>query len=74
MEHLDIHIDKYQPLSGSSYISLPTKLLAKKTIINMKNTKDNECFKWCVTAATYPRIKEGPRTNNKRIEEKLRKV
>jgi len=48
--YFDIHIDKYSPLKGSSYISLPEKLASKKAIVNVKNN-DNECFKWSVTAA-----------------------
>ena len=41
---------RYEPLRGSSFIPLPTKLKNKKAIVNMKN-EDNECFKWCVTRA-----------------------
>jgi hypothetical protein len=45
---LDILIDKYVPLCGSSYIPLPKFLADKTAIINVKN-KDDECFKWAVT-------------------------
>ena len=42
-----INVTAYQPLNGSSYIELPTKLMnPMKGLINMKN-KDNECFRWC---------------------------
>ena len=41
---------RYEPLRGSSFMPLPTKLKNKKAIVNMKN-EDNECFKWCVTRA-----------------------
>ena len=41
---LDLHIVKYDPLGGSSYIPLPGFLAAKKAIINLKNA-DEECFK-----------------------------
>ena len=41
---------RYEPLRGSSFIPLPSKLKNKKAIVNMKN-EDNECFKWCVTRA-----------------------
>ena len=50
---LDLHIVKYEPLGGSSYIPLPDFLAAKKTIINPKNT-DDECFKWAITGALNP--------------------
>ena len=45
VEYFDINIDPFQPLSGSSYITLPTKLASKTAIINVKNEKDHECFK-----------------------------
>ena len=42
-----INISNYDPLAGSSYIPLPSKLNnPKKGLINIKN-KDIECFKWC---------------------------
>jgi hypothetical protein len=47
---LDIHIVKYEPLRGNSYIPLPDELTKKKAIINLKN-KDDQCFKWCVARA-----------------------
>ena len=52
-----IHINPFQPFSGTSYIKLPPKLAAKKAIINVKNEEDQECFKWAVTSAVYPREK-----------------
>jgi len=33
---LDIHIDKYKPFNGRSFIPLPKKLTNKKAIINVK--------------------------------------
>ena len=47
---LEIHTVKYQPLSGSSYITLPKYLADKKVLINLKND-DQQCFKWAVTRA-----------------------
>ena len=42
-----INIIKYEPLTGSSYIQLPTELQHHKSgLINLQN-KDNECFRWC---------------------------
>ena len=46
--NLDLYISKYNPLGGSSYISLSSYLKNKKAIINMKNN-DEECFKWSIT-------------------------
>ena len=54
VESLDINIDPFEPLSGSSYIPLPKKLADKKAIINVKDPQrlnekmreDSETFKW----------------------------
>ena len=50
---LDLHTVKYVSLGGSSYISLPKFLAAKKAIINLKIEND-ECFKWAITRALNP--------------------
>jgi len=69
---LDIHIDKYKPLNGRSFIPLPKELANKKAIINVKN-KDNECFKWAITSALYPqeehsnRLTKVLRTNSEKL-------
>ena len=47
---LDLYNVKYEPLGGSSYISLPVFLAAKKAIVNLKY-EDDECFKWAITRA-----------------------
>ena len=61
VEHLDININPYNPLSASSYILLPKKLADKNAIINVKNENDNECFKWAVTSAVFPAKEHGER-------------
>ena len=61
VEHLDININPFNPLSASSYIELPEKLADKKAIINVKNENDNECFKWAVTSAVFPAEEHGER-------------
>ena len=44
-----ISISKYNPLAGSRYIKLPEELdHPRKGLINIQNTDDNECFKWCL--------------------------
>ena len=53
MLHLDLAVDRYTPIGGSSYIPLPKALMMKKAIVNMKNN-DDECFKWSVTRALHP--------------------
>ena len=61
VEHLDININPFNPLSASSYIELSSSLYMKKAIINVKNENDNECFKWAVTSAVFPQKKNAER-------------
>ena len=61
VEHLDININPYNPLSASSYIKLPSSLAKKKAIINVQNKNDHECFKWAVTSAVFPKEKNAER-------------
>ena len=65
---LRIHINPFQPFSGSSYIPLPPKLASKKAIINVKNENDHECFKWAITSAVFPRDKNAERLNKEMRE------
>ena len=66
IENLTLHTSIWNPLNASSYIDLPQFLKNKKAIINMKN-RDNECFKWCVLRAIYPKNK-----NTERIDKDLK--
>ena len=50
-----INIIKYEPLTGSCYIKLPTELQHNKHgLINLQN-RDNECFRWCHIRHLNPR-------------------
>ena len=51
--NLDLSIAQYTPVKGSSYIPLPSKLKAKKSIINIKNS-DTKCFMWSILAGIHP--------------------
>ena len=43
----DLHVSKYDPVVGSSYLELPKKLKnPMKGLINIKNN-DEKCFLWC---------------------------
>ena len=68
VEYFDIHIDPFEPLSGSSYIELPPILELKKAIINVKNENDHECFKWAITSAAFPKEKNPQRLDKQMIE------
>ena len=66
VENLTLHTSKWNPINAGSYIDLPEALKNKKAIINMKN-QDEECFKWCVLRALYPKDK-----NTERIDKDLK--
>ncbi|GBN29391.1 hypothetical protein AVEN_174586-1 [Araneus ventricosus] len=51
---LELRINKYNSLRGSSYIDLPKEMKDKKTGINVKNENDNKCFMWSVLSALHP--------------------
>ncbi|XP_071055153.1 uncharacterized protein [Onthophagus taurus] len=54
ISNLLLNINKYEPLSGSSYIRLPEQIAKKHACINIKNYDDDACLAWCLTAALYP--------------------
>ena len=47
-----LNIAKYEPLKGSSKISLDKALLDKKAIINLPN-EDDRCFEWALLSILY---------------------
>lgn len=51
LNRVEININKYQPLKGSSHIPLPREISNRKCCINVKN-KDQYCFKWALLSAT----------------------
>ena len=48
---LEYHLHKISLNRGSSYIDSPTWIKNKRVTINPKNTKDNNCFQYAITAA-----------------------
>ena len=70
VESFDINIEPFEPLSGSSYISLLKNLEDKKAIINVWNENNHECFKWAITSAIYQREKH-PQRLNKEMRDNL---
>ena len=51
---LQMYTVVFKPLIGGSYIKLPKEIATKKAVVNMKNTKDDQCFLWCVLRALNP--------------------
>ena len=62
INHLDININKFKPIRGSSYIATPTTLVGNNFLLNIRNT-DNKCFAYSVLAALYPENKNRERQN-----------
>ena len=53
------HFQRIGIRRGGSHIASPDWISSKKATINPKNEKDNECFKWSITAGlNYNKIKE----------------
>ncbi|CAH2109056.1 unnamed protein product [Euphydryas editha] len=50
---MDMNVNKFNPLRGTSYIDLPQDIRAKKAVINVQNV-DYMCFKWALLSALYP--------------------
>ncbi|XP_063391753.1 uncharacterized protein LOC134677251 [Cydia fagiglandana] len=63
IEYLNVNINKYQPLKGSTYIPLPPEVQAKKACVNVKNS-DDKCFFWAIISALYPIHKNSDRTSS----------
>ncbi|XP_048488462.1 uncharacterized protein LOC125491183 isoform X1 [Plutella xylostella] len=61
--HLEININKYQPLRGASYINLPKFIKNKKACLNIENN-DPYCFLWSVVAALFPAQKHPERVSS----------
>ena len=58
---LEYHLHKISLNRGSSYIESPEWLKNKGVTINPKNTKDNNCFQYAITAAlNYQNIDHHP--------------
>ena len=53
---LEIYTTKFNPIKGSSYISLPDWIMRKKAIVSIRN-KDDKCFLWSVLRYLHPREK-----------------
>ena len=60
MINLEIHTAEYNPMKGSSYISLPDWISNKKAIVNIQN-KDEKCFLLCVLRCLHVKKRDEER-------------
>ena len=65
IQSIDLHISRYKPISGSSFIPTPKSLQKKKAIVNINNSKENDekCFLWSVLAHLFPTEKDACRVS-----------
>lgn len=63
IEFLNVNVNKYQPLKGSTYIPLPPEVQSKNACVNVKN-RDNKCFYWAIISALYPVDKNSDRPSS----------
>ena len=53
IEHMDLNINKFKPIRGSSYIATPSDFINNRFLLNIKNN-DQLCFAYCIIAALFP--------------------
>ena len=41
---VNLHVTKYNPITGGSYLKLPDKIAKKSSLLNIQNTNDEMCF------------------------------
>ena len=58
ISQLDIKFSVFNPIKGSTYIALPGELQNTRSLLNIRNHHDNNCFLYCFTAAWH--LKNGP--------------
>ena len=71
LEHLDININRYKPVNGSSYLPAPATFERNHFLLNIQN-KDQTCFAYSVLAALYPpstHTKHNPKTYKKQLNQ-----
>lgn len=45
--HLELNVNHYNPIEGSTFIGLSISIQIEKTCVNVKN-KNEFCFKWAI--------------------------
>ncbi|KAJ8979283.1 hypothetical protein NQ317_004428 [Molorchus minor] len=63
ISYLEININKYCPMRGSSYVELPAFVARKRAVVNVRN-RDQCCFGWAVTSALFPPTGECSETSS----------
>lgn len=58
-----ITVGAFNPLRGAAFIELPSRIIAKKAVINVKNT-DERCFGYAILACKYAHQTQKKTANN----------
>ncbi|XP_030752302.1 uncharacterized protein LOC115879548 [Sitophilus oryzae] len=51
--YLEINVNKFNPIGGSSFVELPAPIRRKEAVVNVRNM-DQYCFPWAITSALCP--------------------
>ena len=54
IDDFTVHVARFNPLVGSSFIKTPRFIKLKRATINVKNKTDQYCFRWAVLSALFP--------------------
>ncbi|XP_043280369.1 uncharacterized protein [Venturia canescens] len=68
--NMTLHINKFNPMRGSSYVDLPAKIRNKNACINVQNN-DEQCFKWAILSALHPTNYSNRVSEYRRYEQEL---
>ena len=80
---INLHLTKYSPTVGGSYLQLPKDIAKKSSLLNIKNETDDMCLAWCLAAARFrgkrqaaglKPVSHGERTSHYREEMQLIKT
>jgi len=61
IKEFTIHIARYRPLIGTSYIPTPQPLINKRCIVNVENYFDENCFQYAILSAMFPADRDSNR-------------
>ena len=50
---VEVKMASFTPVRGSSYLALPSELQGIRSLLNIRNHRDNKCFLYCFKAAYH---------------------
>lgn len=52
--NLTVNVNKCNPMRAGCWLRLPSYIVAKRAVVNVRSHDTDACFAWSVTAALYP--------------------